>query len=46
MPKPINLILDDINVPLEDLFKGDYTIHKVADMPDTYAVVKEEKEIN
>ena len=40
--KPITLLIDqDIQVPLEDLFKGGYSAHKVEGLVDTWAIVKE-----
>jgi len=43
MEKTIKL-MGDGNVPVEDLFKGNYSVHKVADLEDTYCYVKEEKQ--
>ncbi|MCK9370863.1 hypothetical protein M0R04_13215 [Candidatus Dojkabacteria bacterium] len=39
MEKQIKL-MGDGNVPIEDLFKGDYEVHAVQGMPDTYVYTK------
>jgi hypothetical protein len=40
--KTINIITEE-NVPVEDLFSGRYSAHKVEGVADTYALVKVDK---
>ena len=44
--KYLTFIIDDtVKATVEDLFKGGYSAHKVADLVETYAIIKSEDKL-